>query len=106
MYKLEGQASSLCSTAWKAAGQGVTCAGQVTPCLQRLEAPIEKGFQPVIHRACCAQTQLSEIPYSLAALSQVILRVTSAGTPAKFFAITSRECGQVESVCGKSEAHM
>jgi hypothetical protein len=46
------------------------------------------------------------IRYSRMALSATIFCVTSAGTLAKSFLITSCECGQVESVCGKSEAHM
>ena len=32
--------------------------------------------------------------------------VTSSGTPAKSVLITSSEFGQVESVCGKSDAHI
>ena len=44
--------------------------------------------------------------YSFTQFSKTIFRVTSSGTPSKSRAITSRECGQVESACGKSDAHM
>ena len=35
-------------------------------------------------------------PYNFAALSQVILRLSASGTPAKAFSTNSRECGKVE----------
>jgi hypothetical protein len=34
--------------------------------------------------------------YNFAALSQVILRLSASGTPAKAFSTNSRECGKVE----------
>ncbi len=39
-------------------------------------------------------------PYSFAAFPLIILDLTSSGTLLKSRAITSRECGQVASVCG------
>ena len=44
--------------------------------------------------------------YSRAALSNKMLCATASGTPAKFFSMTRRELGHVESVCGKSDPHM
>ena len=44
--------------------------------------------------------------YSRAALSNKMLCATESGTPAKFFSITVRELGHVESVWGKSDPHM
>ncbi len=39
-------------------------------------------------------------PYNFAALSQVILRLSSSGTPTKVFSTNSRECGNVDAWCG------
>src|SRR5258708_32264795 len=44
--------------------------------------------------------------YSRAALSNRMLWATASGTPAKFFSMTRREFGHVESVWGKSDPHM
>jgi hypothetical protein len=46
------------------------------------------------------------IPYTRAAFPNTILSLTGSGTSAKSRSITLREFGQVQSVCGKSEAHM
>ena len=39
-------------------------------------------------------------PYNFAALSQVILRLSASGIPAKAFSTNSREFGNVDAWCG------
>jgi len=89
-----GLAPTIFSEAKKAA------AGQ----LQEAERGCRCAAVPL--RLLGASFQFSCRPYSLTAFSNTIFEVTFSGTPAKSAAITLRELGQVQSPCGKSDAHM